>query len=174
MTAAPVLVRDARPADGEAVRALTAAAYAEYAAAMEPAAWAGLAAAVSRALASPTPAQQIVAERAGAVIGSVLLYPPAVDAYGGLAGSVPWPEVRLLAVSPTARGLGVGQRLMDECARRARAAGAADLGLHTSRSMRSAMRLYERMGFVRAPEHDFQPPGAERVEAYRLALAPGR
>ena len=169
-----MLVRDARPADGDAVRALTAAAYAEYAEVMEPAAWAGLASAVERALASPAPAQQIVAEQHGVLLGSVLLYPPAVDAYGGLAGAVPWPEVRLLAVSPAARGLGVGQRLMDECARRARLAGAADLGIHTSRSMRSAMRLYERMGFVRAPQHDFRPPGAEPVEAYRLPLAPDR
>lgn len=174
MTAGAVVVRDARPADGDAVRALTATAYAEYAEVMEPAAWAGLASAVARALAAPAPAQQIVAERDGVLLGSVLLYPPAVEAYGGLAGSVPWPEVRLLAVSPTARGLGVGQRLVDECARRARRSGAAHLGLHTSRSMRSAMRLYERMGFVRAPEHDFQPPGAEPVEAYRLALAPDR
>jgi ribosomal protein S18 acetylase RimI-like enzyme len=62
---------------------------------------------------------------------------------------------------------------MDECVRRARAAGATELGLHTSRSMRVAMRMYERMGFVRAPEYDFQPPGAELVEAYRLTLDDG-
>jgi hypothetical protein len=36
--------------------------------------------------------------------------------------------------------------------------------------MRSAMRLYERMGFVRDPEHDFQPPGAELVEGYLMRL----
>jgi ribosomal protein S18 acetylase RimI-like enzyme len=44
------------------------------------------------------------------------------------------------------------------------------LGLHTSRSMRAAVRLYERMGFVRDPEHDFHPPGAELVEGYLLRL----
>ncbi|CAA9333774.1 MAG: hypothetical protein AVDCRST_MAG40-2059, partial [uncultured Gemmatimonadaceae bacterium] len=51
MTAAPdgVSVRDARPDERAAVRALTWAAYAEYARAMEPAAWAGLEAAVARA-----------------------------------------------------------------------------------------------------------------------------
>lgn len=42
--------------------------------------------------------------------------------------------------------------------------------MHTSVSMRAAIRLYERMGFVRAPEHDFRPPGAELVEGYRLRL----
>jgi len=59
---------------------------------------------------------------------------------------------------------------MDECVRRARAMGATDLGLHTSASMRGAMRIYQRMGFVRAPEHDFRPDGAELVEGYRLPL----
>jgi hypothetical protein len=32
------------------------------------------------------------------------------------------------------------------------------------------MRLYERMGFVRDPDHDFHPPGAELVEAFLLRL----
>jgi ribosomal protein S18 acetylase RimI-like enzyme len=49
-------------------------------------------------------------------------------------------------------------------------AGAAALGLHTSKSMVTAMQLYERMGFERAPELDFQPPGAEVVWGYRLKL----
>jgi ribosomal protein S18 acetylase RimI-like enzyme len=44
------------------------------------------------------------------------------------------------------------------------------LGLHTSESMQVAMRLYERMGFVRAPEYDFSPGGGELVKAYCLSL----
>jgi ribosomal protein S18 acetylase RimI-like enzyme len=99
-----------------------------------------------------------------------MLFAPASDAYGGLTGRATWPELRLLAVAPEARGLGAGEALVAECVRRARAAGAAELGLHTSASMRSAVRLYERLGFVRAPERDFHPPGAELVEAYRLPL----
>jgi ribosomal protein S18 acetylase RimI-like enzyme len=60
--------------------------------------------------------------------------------------------------------------LVDECVRRAKASGAAELGLHTSKSMRAAIRMYERMGFVRAPEHDFHPEGAELVQGYRLRV----
>ena len=45
-----------------------------------------------------------------------------------------------------------------------------ELGLHTARSMETAIRMYRRMGFVRAPGHDFHSPGAERVEGYRLPL----
>jgi SAM-dependent methyltransferase len=54
---------------------------------------------------------------------------------------------------------------MNECMSRARAAGATAIGLHTSRSFRAAVQMYTAMGFERVPEHDFQPPGAELVEA---------
>jgi ribosomal protein S18 acetylase RimI-like enzyme len=78
--------------------------------------------------------------------------------------------VRLVAVTPDLRGRGIARALVDECIRRARASGATALGLHSSRSMRAAVRLYERIGFVRDPERDFQPPGAELVEGYLLRL----
>jgi GNAT superfamily N-acetyltransferase len=166
-----VTVRDAREDERDAIRELTLRAYAPYAQVMVPAAWAALERALRAGLAWEQPAVQcVVAERDGALVGSVLLYPPAADAYGGAAGRVNWPEVRLLAVAPEARGQGVGRALMDECVRRARRAGATQLGLHTSRSMGAAVRMYERMGFVRAPEQDFQPEGAELVQAYRLSL----
>jgi ribosomal protein S18 acetylase RimI-like enzyme len=168
---ADVRMRDARAEDRPAVAALTLAAYGEYAAKMEPEAWAGLEGAVRAALASEDAAvQRIVAERDGAIVGSVMLYPPAADAYGGYTEAAAWPELRLLAVAPSARGVGVGKALVAECVRRARAMGAPALGLHTSRSMEVALGMYERMGFVRAPEHDFQPPGAELVTAYQLPL----
>lgn len=167
----PPRVRDARPEDRDAVRALTLRAYGEYASVMPSEAFAALDAAVRAALDSDAPAERLVAERGAAIVGSVMLFAPASDAYGGLAGPPRWPELRLLAVAPEARGHGVGEALVHACARRARAAGATTLGLHTSRSMRAAMRLYTRLGFVRAPEWDFQPPGAELVEGYRLDLA---
>lgn len=164
-------MRDARPEDRSAVAALTLAAYGEYAAKMEPEAWAGLEGAVRAALALDDDAvHRVVAERDGEVVGGVMLYPPAADAYGGYTEAAAWPELRLLAVAPSARGMGVGKALVEECVRRARAMGAEVLGLHTSRSMQVAIGMYERMGFVRAPEHDFQPPGAELVTAYRLPL----
>ncbi|HEX6037373.1 GNAT family N-acetyltransferase [Longimicrobium sp.] len=164
-------VRDARPEDRAAASDVTLAAYGEFAETMEPEAWAGLDAAVRAALASDDPTvQRIVAECDGQVVGSVMLYPPASDAYAGYTEAATVPELRLLAVAPSARGMGVGRALVEECIRRARAIGAAELGLHTSRSMEVALRMYEQMGFVRAPEHDFQPPGAELVTGYRLPL----
>jgi ribosomal protein S18 acetylase RimI-like enzyme len=170
VSASEVTLRDARPGERAAAAEVTLRAYAELAETMEPEAWAGLDRAVRAALASGAPAERNVAEHRGALVGSVMLFPPAVDAYGGVVDRVPWPELRLLAVSPDARGLGVGRMLVEECIRRARAAGAAELGLHTSRSMRVAMEMYRRMGFVRAPEYDFHPENGEHVQAFRLPL----
>ena len=116
------------------------------------------------------PVERIVAEREGTIVGSVLLFPPATEAYGSAAVKVDRPEVRLLAVLPEARGQGIGVALMKECARRARRAGAAALGLHTTDIMRAAVRLYERLGYVRTPEHDFVPTKGVLIKGYRLDL----
>jgi GNAT superfamily N-acetyltransferase len=165
-----VIVRTARDDERDAIRALTVASYAEYAGVMTPDGWSGLEQAMTKALASNEPVERIVAEDEGAIIGSVLLYPASSSAYGETVAAVSAPEVRLLSVAPAGRGRGVARALMEECVQRARRAGATELGIHTSRSMLVAKRMYERMGFVRAPDRDFRPPGAELVEGYRLPL----
>ncbi len=163
-------LRDARADDRAAIREMTLAAYAEYATIMVPTAWAGLRQAVLAGLEAEGAAERIVAERDGALLGSVMLYPAAANAYDSVIEGGNWPELRLLAVASAARGQGVGTALVQECMRRARRAGAAALGLHTSESLRAAIRMYEHMGFVRAPKGDFQPDGAELVMAYRVTL----
>jgi ribosomal protein S18 acetylase RimI-like enzyme len=164
-----IVVRLARDDEGDAIRALVFRAYDEYSRLMEPLAWQALAQAVSIALESPD-SIRIVAEQHGRLAGSVMLFAAHVDAYDGLTERRGRPELRLLAVEPWARGQGIAERLVAECAHRAKEMQATELGLHTSRSMRAALALYRRLGFVRAPEDDFQPVGAELVEGYRLRL----
>lgn len=163
-------IRDAEPGEEKAIASLTRLAYAEYAAVMHPSAWSGLQVAVESGLASAGVAERIVAVSKGRIVGSVLLLPANVQAYEGAVDRLPWPEVRLLAVDPASRGMGIGRALMNECIRRTEAAGASHLGLHTSESMRTALELYRRMGFERAPAYDFRPPGGELVEAYTLPV----
>lgn len=165
-----IVIRDARADELPAIAELTRLAYREYATIMTPPAWAGLSSAIENALASDQSVQRIVAEENGRIVGSAMLYPPAANAYGDDVHSVSWPELRLVSVATEARRRGIARSLVNECVRRARAAGATEIGLHTSHSMQAAMRMYRSMGFERAPEHDFQPPGAELVEAYRLKL----
>lgn len=163
-------IRDAGVADRSAVRAVTMRAYGEYATTMQPSAWAALLGAVESALIAAGRAHRIVVEREGAIVGSVMLFPPAADAYSGATARGAHPELRLLAVDPLARGHGVARLLVEECVHRARADGAEAIGLHTSASMRGAIRLYAGMGFVRDPARDFQPDGAELVEGYLRRL----
>ena len=116
-------------------------------------------------------AEQLVAEHDGAIVGTVLLYPPRrMELPQGRRLEMPWPEVRLLAVAPAARGRGVGAALMQECVRRVHRAGGRVLSLHTTDLMKTALRMYERMGFVRAPEIDFQPVPGTTVMGFRLDL----
>ncbi|WP_088051942.1 GNAT family N-acetyltransferase [Virgibacillus dakarensis] len=113
----------------------------------------------------------LVAELDGEVAGSVVLYPAKSDAYEGLVGSLDYPEIRMLAVAPELRSKGIGESLIIECIRRAKEKGSQYIGLHTADFMKSAMRLYERMGFVRLPQFDFKPADdGIIVKAYRLTV----
>lgn len=170
MTTTAPFVREARSEERTRIVELTHRAYAEYARVMTPAAWQGLASALDASLAHDEGVTRLVAELDGAVVGSAALYSAAGSAYGDLASIASRPEIRLVAVDPASRGRGVARALLLDCIRRAREAGHTTLGLHTSRSMRDALRLYQRMGFVRDTTQDFQPPGAELVEGYCLSL----
>lgn len=167
-----MIIRDARPDERTVIGELTRLAYGEYARIMEPSAWQALSTAIGAALAADEPVERLVAEEGGRIVGSAMLYPAAANAYGDESRRPRSPEVRLVAVHQDARGRGIARALMDECVRRARAAGASELGLHTSRSFQAAINMYKSMGFERAPEQDFQPSGAELVEGYRLVLRP--
>ena len=88
-----------------------------------------------------------IAERDGEVVGSVFI------ARG------PSPEVaqlRLLYVDPSARGLGLGRRLVDECIRFSRARGYKTLMLWTHDILVPAVRIYEAAGFklIREEHHN--------------------
>jgi len=78
--------------------------------------------------------------------------------------------IRMLAVEPHAQGRGIGRALSVECVGRARAAGATGVALHSTPWMTTAHRLYESMGFVRAPGRDLRVSAELLLLSFVLAL----
>ena len=115
-----------------------------------------------------------------AVVGTVTLHQRVI--VGEFRWPAGWAAIRALAVDPDHRGHGVARRLIEVASILAGGSSAHTLGLHTAPFMTDAIRLYERMGFSRAPNLDIDAASlletngetAPRVIAYQRPLPPAR
>jgi ribosomal protein S18 acetylase RimI-like enzyme len=163
-----LLVREARPQEWDAVGRLTLAAY-EAAEILggDPKYRAALLDAASRAQA---PGAVLVAvDREGAILGAVAYCPS-----GSPCAEISAPdeaEFRMLAVNPAAQGAGVGRALVAACVERAQQDGLARLVLSVIDHNRTAAAMYQRLGFVPAPERDWQPGPGTILRVWTMELA---
>lgn len=102
-----------------------------------------------------------LAERDGEIVGSVML----------VKKSATVAQLRLLLVEPTARGLGIGARLVDECIRFARRSGYRKISLWTQSVLVSARKIYAAAGFEIVHKERYEAFGAELTsETWDLTL----
>lgn len=74
---------------------------------------------------------------------------------------------RMLAVDPERGGAGIGAALVRRCLALAAERGSHGVFVSSGDWMSTAHRLYERLGFVRAPERDWSPGGGVRLLGFR-------
>lgn len=107
----------------------------------------------------------------GEILGGVLYFSDMQ--YYGSGGSAPLEKnasgFRLLAVSNSARGLGVGKALSKTCIENAKKKGHKQVLIHTTEFMKIAWDMYEKLGFKKSEELDFKQ-GNLQVYGFRLKL----
>jgi DNA-binding MarR family transcriptional regulator/GNAT superfamily N-acetyltransferase len=102
-----------------------------------------------------------IAEKNRSIVGSVFLV-----RHTDIAA-----KLRLLYVEPSARGIGLGRRLVQECVDFARAAGYRQITLWTQAELTAARHIYEKAGFRLTGVEKHHHFGPEMVgEVWNLTL----
>lgn len=163
------LIRDALSVELDEISLLIRDAYVEYQSSFPPERWKLYLADIMDVHSRLAVSELIVAELDRQLVGTITLY-LAASSYLHQQCPQGWAAVRLLAVRPAYRGQGIGRALMEECIGRCRMKDIKAIALHTAVIMSAARKMYEDMGFVRAPQYDFQPAPGTVVMAYSLQL----
>lgn len=119
--------------------------------------------------AAQVPVLAAIDDATGRVVGTVTYVPGPGPLHEGEFGDAA--SFRMLAVAADARGRGIGQALVEACIERARADGRTSIGIHTRPFMTDAQRMYERLGFKRATDLDWEFDPGDWLFAYRIELA---
>lgn len=158
-----------KEADKEAVVELLVESYGQYKNDFSTEVWQDYLERIKQSLNNPALDRVLVAKSDGEFLGTLQLFTNSEAAYQKPEIGIVDPIVRLLAVSPDARGKGIAQALLKESASYARDKGANFLYLHSGANMTQAIRLYEHLGFMRDESKDFHNADVH-VKCFRLEL----
>lgn len=171
----PLVIRDLRPEESEALGRLLVEVYsglAGFPTPEEQPRYYDLLANIGRFADRPGARVLVAHDAQGDLVGGVVYFGDMAQYGSGGTATLETGAsgIRLLGVSPRHRGLGVGRALTEACLALAREAGHAQVILHTTGAMQVAWRLYERLGFARSEDLDFSQQGLP-VFGFRLRLA---
>jgi GNAT superfamily N-acetyltransferase len=147
-----VQIREARPADYDAVVSALGASHAQFADVLPATIYRAYLANILNVRGRLTDSDLLVADVDGEIVGTITYYPDASKE--GWDWPAAWAGIRAAGVVPHARGMGVGRRLVEACIAHARVQGVEAICLHTAEFMEAAVIMYERIGFRRRPEFD--------------------
>jgi len=160
-------IRRARESEWPAVADITKTANDEYASSADPKFWSAYEKSTRETIMTDEGAQRVVSVVDGQIVASVIYCPPYEKELAGKVVRNPHPEMRLLSVLPAHRNKGIGGKLIDFCEKMARRDGDSVITLHTTDLMAVAKAMYERRGYERYSDIDFQPAPGFTVWGYR-------
>ena len=169
--AAPLVIRDARPDEFDAIGRMLVAVYSGLDGFPRPETqphYYEMLANIGAQAAKPG-ARVVVALENERIVGAVVFFADMAE-YG--SGGTATEErdaagFRLLASNPEARGRGVATALVEHCIAAARDLGRSRLVIHSTDAMKAARAIYVARGFTRAPDLDFVQ-GSMPVYGFRL------
>ncbi len=171
----PYTIRNARPEEFEAVGQLMVQVYSQlqgFPKANDQPAYYRTLAKVGDFTAKPL-TEILVAVSGDSKICGALVYFGDMQFYGS-GGSAPREKnaagFRLLAVDSAFRGAGIGKLLVQACIKKAMEINRRQLIIHSTKSMLTAWKMYENMGFQRSEDLDFLQ-GDLPVFGFRLMLS---
>jgi GNAT superfamily N-acetyltransferase len=150
-----LVIRPAETIDCGAIRAVAAAANEEFRKAMGERFYRSYLANVLDVEARSRVATVLVAEIDNTIVGTITVFEDVNDE--GMPARFPdrTAGIRATAVTPVARGHGIGSRLVQAAIEIACGQRAEAIALHTAECMNAATALYRRHGFVRATPYDY-------------------
>lgn len=161
------MIREANLSERSLVADLTRRSYAQYQAQSDPAFWVNYEKSTENTLLHSKAAVRLILEHESKIAGAVLYCEPTEWKLHEKTIKNPFPEMRLLAVLPEFRNLGIAAKLIDYCESRAQKEGFSALTLHTTILMQTAKAMYERRGYSRYTDIDFEPTKGFHVWGYK-------
>ncbi|MEH7347456.1 GNAT family N-acetyltransferase [Gottfriedia acidiceleris] len=169
MSSNRLIIRESKPDELDKIKKVLIEAYEQYAAILTKEQWGNYKNSIIDATEKSKTKTKLVAIADNVLLGACFIYDSAEKAYGLTDLEIDYPIIRLIGVSPKARGLGIATELIRASCNLSLEWGSDRIVLHTSDMMQSAIRLYEKLGFKRAKQYEFMN-GNILVKSYELNI----